>query len=137
MNKIKYYPNTKSEDFDVDIYRKREFHPNRYNKQGKLDKATIKRKRDETCGEQFSGIRPLLHHQIFLSNFINPETPYKGLLLFHGTGTGKTCAAISIAENFKEQAIKYNTKIYVILSGPTLRENFQRRLLGLFTGNTH
>lgn len=29
------------------------------------------------------------NHQEFVRNFISPETPYNGLLLFHGTGVGK------------------------------------------------
>lgn len=41
--------------------------------------------------------------QQFVSEFINPSTPYKGLLLFHQIGAGKTCASISIAENFKRK----------------------------------
>ena len=40
--------------------------------------------------------------QEFVSNFMNKDTPYKGLLLYHQIGAGKTCAAISIAENFKK-----------------------------------
>lgn len=38
--------------------------------------------------------------QIFVSKFINPKTPYKGLLVFHRIGAGKTCAAIQIAEQW-------------------------------------
>lgn len=54
----------------------------------------------------------------------------------HGTGTGKTCAAISIAEQFKEQVIKYNTKIYVLTSGTNIKENFKSELLTC-TGETY
>ena len=46
--------------------------------------------------------------QKFVSEFINPSTPYKGLLLFHQIGAGKTCAAISIAENFKKKKKYFN-----------------------------
>src|SRR5271168_2366518 len=42
-------------------------------------------------------------HQLFVKNFINPDTPYTRCLLKHSTGTGKTIAAISIAMQF----IKY------------------------------
>ena len=38
--------------------------------------------------------------QNFVSSYIHPDTPYKGLLLWHGVGVGKTCGAISISENF-------------------------------------
>lgn len=35
--------------------------------------------------------------QTFVSKFIHPNTPYKGLLIFHRIGAGKTCASILIA----------------------------------------
>lgn len=39
--------------------------------------------------------------QIFLSKYINPNTPYKGILIFHQIGSGKTCTSIQIAEAWK------------------------------------
>lgn len=42
-------------------------------------------------------------HQIFVKNLFNPHTEYKRLLLYHSTGTGKTLAILSIAEQY----IKY------------------------------
>ena len=41
--------------------------------------------------------------QLFVSKFINPKTPYKGLLVFHRIGAGKTCAAIQIAEQWVDK----------------------------------
>ena len=41
--------------------------------------------------------------QLFVSEFINPNTPYKGLLLFHKIGAGKTCASVNIAEKWKHK----------------------------------
>ena len=38
--------------------------------------------------------------QQFLSNFINPNTPYTSVLVYHKIGSGKTCAAIQIAEKY-------------------------------------
>lgn len=40
--------------------------------------------------------------QKFVADFINPKTPYKGILLCHKIGAGKTCAAIQIAEKWKK-----------------------------------
>ena len=31
----------------------------------------------------------------FVKNYISNNTPYNGLLIWHGVGVGKTCAAIS------------------------------------------
>jgi DNA polymerase III delta prime subunit len=54
----------------------------------------------------------------------------------HGTGTGKSCTAISIAEQFKEQIKKYNTKIYILTFGPNGRETIKSELLNC-TGETY
>ena len=51
-----------------------------------------------------------------MKNFISEETPYKSLLIFHGTGTGKTCSAVSIAENYKDIYFNKNKRIIVLLS---------------------
>lgn len=41
--------------------------------------------------------------QEFVSNFFNHSSAYKGLLLWHSVGTGKTCSAVSIAtKGFEE-----------------------------------
>ena len=37
-------------------------------------------------------------HQKVIRNFMSNETPYNGLLLFHGLGTGKTCSSIQVCE---------------------------------------
>ncbi len=39
-------------------------------------------------------------YQTFISNYINPNTPYKRLLVKWDTGVGKTLGAISLAMNF-------------------------------------
>lgn len=62
--------------------------------------------------------------QIAMRNFMLPGTPYNGLLLFHGTGVGKTCTAVTIAEMFKD--IQRNG-VFVLVR-PGLRDNFQRTL---------
>ena len=44
----------------------------------------------------------LAPYHIFLKNFICNDTPYNSILIYHGTGTGKTCSAVGIAENFRD-----------------------------------
>ena len=41
--------------------------------------------------------------QRFIASFLHPQTPYRGILLYHGVGVGKTCAAILTAEGYLEQ----------------------------------
>ena len=56
----------------------------------------------------------LSNTQILLKNFMSNMTPYRGLLIFHGTGVGKTCTGITIAENLKKIVNKNKKKIYLI-----------------------
>ncbi len=127
------YPEPNDEEFQMKTFKKREFYYHTIPKRKKLDSyEEIEDYRNEMCRGDFK----LREQQIIPTNFLSPETNYKGLLIMHGTGTGKTCTAISIAEQFKEQVVKYNTKIYVLTSGPNIRENFKGELL-FCTGETY
>ena len=81
------YPDTTDDNFQGKVYTKREFYFHKIPGRHKLQKyKDIKKYRDVICGSTDFKLQP---HQSFLGNFINPNTPYKGLLMFHGTGTGK------------------------------------------------
>src|SRR5437899_1064596 len=69
--------------------------------------------------------------QIFLSNFINPNTPYTGVLVNHRIGSGKSCAMIQIAEKWKR-----HKRIIVVLPA-SLRGNFRNELRSQCAGNTY
>ena len=127
------YPLPEDDDFQSNIFSKREFYYHTIPQRKKLETyEEISKYRDNSCKGDFR----LREQQIIPTNFLSPDTPYRGLLIMHGTGTGKTCTAISIAEQFKEQVIKYNTKIYVLTSGPNIKENFKSELL-FCTGETY
>ena len=133
--KIIPYPDRDDPNFGSILYKKREFQVFKYPERLLLtDYDKIKKYRDKSCLPSEFQLQP---HQSFLSNFINLNTPYNGVLIFHGTGTGKTCAAITIAENFKEQVIKHGTKIIILASGPTVKQNFTEQLLGSCTAGEY
>jgi len=120
------YPDINDDEFQKKIYQKREFYYHKIPQSQKINSySELKKIRDETCSTNVN----LQSHQSLLSNFINPETPYKGLLLFHGLGSGKTIAAVAIAENFKNLAVKYETKIYVLVPGPLLKESWKDEII--------
>jgi hypothetical protein len=137
MKKIKFkdfsYPETNDKDFQSKIFKKREFY---YHKVPQRDILTTKEEvenyRAINCN---ADIQPK-EQQYILPNFISPNTPYKGILLMHGVGSGKTMSSIRIAEQFKEQVKKYNTKIYVLVPGPNTKENFKKELINV-TGETY
>ena len=60
----------------------------------------------------------LLTHQKIVRDYINEYTPYRGLLIYHGLGSGKTCSSIGIAEGLKS-----NKKI-LIMTPASLRVNY-------------
>lgn len=45
----------------------------------------------------------LMVHQKVVADYLNLYTPYRGLLLYHGLGSGKTCTSIAIAEGMKSK----------------------------------
>lgn len=115
------------------IYKKREFYFYKYDDAQELTSDDdLKKYRYNTCARTIK----LRSYQALLSNYINPETPYKGLLVFHGTGTGKTCIAIKIAEGFKKMIQQYNTKILVLVPGPLIADSWRSQLLSC-TQNTY
>jgi len=89
----------------------------------------------------------LMFHQKLVSNFINPNTPYNGLLLVHEMGTGKTCTSVAVAERFiqtKEstplsesipQTILKN--IVVLTKGKGLQNNFINEIANVCTAGQY
>jgi hypothetical protein len=69
--------------------------------------------------------------QTFLSQFINPNTQYKGVLVYHRIGAGKTCTAVRISEEFK-----LKRKIIVVLPA-SLKGNFRTELRSPCAGNAY
>lgn len=76
------------------------------------------------CSETAFKLSP---HQIFVKRFLSPVTPYNGILLYHSVGVGKTCSAISIAE---QHIGLYNKKVLVVLSS-NLKDNFKKQIFDL------
>ena len=62
--------------------------------------------------------RELFIHQRIVREYLNIYTPYRGLLLYHGLGSGKTCTSIAIAEGAKTH------KRIFVLTPASLKTNF-------------
>jgi hypothetical protein len=58
---------------------------------------------DKTKGGQRSQSMQYTPTQDFIRNYFTPTNPVKGMLLWHGTGTGKTCCAIATTASFEKQ----------------------------------
>ena len=77
---------------------------------------------DITCESLYGGDDSasveLLIHQKIVRDYLNIYSPYRGLLLFHGLGSGKTCSSIAIAEGLK------TFKRIVVMTPASLRMNY-------------
>ena len=99
------YPSINSKDFYEKIVNKKEYNETKY-AENYYDTITI----EEKCNPASFSVE---NHQIFLRRFMNEDTPYKSILLYHGVGTGKTCAAITIAEGFKKSIMSVRKRIKI------------------------
>jgi hypothetical protein len=69
-----------------------------------------------------SAAMSLFPHQQIVKDYLNLYTPYRGLLLFHGLGSGKTCSSIAIAEGIKTE------KQIIIMTPASLQANYRNDL---------
>lgn len=89
---------------------------NKYKEEIKQSKESATCERDENA--DFS----LMSHQKIVRDYISTFTPYRGLLLYHGLGSGKTCSSIAIAEGMK------TSKKIIVMTPASLRMNYIEEL---------
>ena len=115
------YPSLDDPLFNQKIAERQEFYDTRYIG----NKGDLITESDKLCNAEFE----LAPHQLFVRNFMSFQTPYNSLLLFHGLGSGKTCSAISVAEEMRDymKQMGISQRILVIAS-PNVQENFKLQL---------
>lgn len=115
------YPSLDDPKFNYKIATRQEFYDTQY--VGKVE--PVEEASDKACSAEFE----LAPHQAFVRNFMSFQTPYNGLLLYHGLGSGKTCSAISVAEEvrvyMKQMGIE---KKIIIVASPNVQDNFRLQL---------
>ncbi len=70
-------------------------------------------------------------YQAFIRDYMRQAAPYRGVLVYHGLGSGKTCTSIAAAEALYSQS---NKKVFVF-TPKALKENFLDQLT--FCGFRH
>jgi hypothetical protein len=121
LDDIELYPTIDDANFASKIANRKEFSETKY--EGEIH--PIQKYADELCSAKFE----LLPHQMFVKNFMSYQTPYNGLLLYHGLGSGKTCSSIGIAEEMRAylKQLGISKRIFVIAS-PNVQTNFRAQL---------
>ena len=117
------YPSLDDPLFNAKIAQRKEFHDTRYEKPAFSE--SIEEISDKLCNADVE----MAPHQMFVRNFLSFNTPYNGLLLYHGLGSGKTCSAISVAEEMRNylNQMGISQRIFVVAS-PNVQENFKLQL---------
>lgn len=118
------YPDPDQKDFSEKLIQKKEFARNRSIPLYSLGQTDYDDIANTMCSSKDFRLSP---HQNFVSNFLSPQTPYNGLLLFAGVGVGKTASAISVAEKYYET---YKKRVLIILSG-NIKENFKKQIFDI------
>jgi hypothetical protein len=95
------------------------FFASRYKDIGKEGQITCKQ---ISNAKTDSAAMSLFPHQQIVKDYLNLYTPYRGLLLFHGLGSGKTCSSIAIAEGIKTE------KQIIIMTPASLQANYRNDL---------
>jgi hypothetical protein len=115
------YPHLDNRQFQKKISFKKEF---QYRYDGEIEDVS---KQSEIVCKKKS--RELFPHQEFIKRYISNDTPYNGMLLYHGLGSGKTCSAIGVTEALRVYS-KYiqGFKKIMIVASPNVQENFKLQL---------
>ena len=71
-----------------------------------------------SCERQSTEEFQLLINQRVVRDYLNIYTPYRGLLLYHGLGSGKTCTSIALAEGMKSH------RRIIVMTPASLKMNF-------------
>lgn len=85
--------------------------------------------RSKSCSAS-QGAFSLQSHQRFLRRVLSPDSPTRSVLVVHGTGTGKTCTAIQVAEEYILRPEFQEQKVLVVASS-AVQETFRDQLFDM------
>lgn len=77
---------------------------------------------EEEGSESASKYKPF-PHQRFVRDFMSENAPFSGILLYHGLGVGKTCAAIAVSE-----VLRTSVKRIIVMTQASLRHAFKQEM---------
>jgi hypothetical protein len=75
------------------------------------------------CSTPVNGNNAILPHQRFIRDYVQYDSPYRGILLYHGLGTGKSFSSIAAAEGF----LSRHQKIVVLIPA-SLLTNYRQEI---------
>jgi len=112
-------------DFILQTYMQFSPYLQRVLKEGKEAAAEPKPLDKDACKKRDPNKVETFYYQNFVRDFLSRGTPYRGLLVYHGLGTGKTCTSIAAAE-----ALYWGGKKTIFVLTPATLSNNYRKDLG-------
>ncbi len=119
-----YYPSIEDPDFRDKLMALKEINMHRISKYDDINSIEdFEKKANELCkGFDKSFFQYLMGH------YLSYRMPYKSMLIYYSVGVGKTCTAITIAENFLISHNSYDEpKIWVIMP-QAVEEGFKQQI---------
>jgi superfamily II DNA or RNA helicase len=98
------------------------FNPSKYATATPAKQAAPCKCTDDSCDLDDSYVK-LLRQQKIVKDYMQFESPYRGILLYHELGSGKSIASIAAAEGY------VNLKKIVIMTPASLSQNYENELL--------
>ena len=87
----------------------------------------LKTLRNQQCESSSQSGFKLQTQQRFLRRVLSPDSPARNVIMVHGTGTGKTCTAIQVAEEYILRPEFQDKKVFVVASA-AVQDNFHKEL---------
>ena len=69
-----------------------------------------------------------LNHQRLMARFLSSHTPYKGILVMHEPGTGKTCLSVAVIEQIISEGSLFRGAL-ILMKGKNLISNYKKELV--------
>ena len=91
---------------------------------------TLRKLREDACASSSIYDFKLQSQQRFLRRVLSPDSPTQNLLMVHGTGSGKTCSAIQIAEEYILRP-EFQEKRVLVLANPAVQDNFRTQIFDI------
>lgn len=91
---------------------------------------TLRKLREDACASSSGYDFKLQPQQKFLRRVLSPDSPTQNLLMAHGTGSGKTCSAIQIAEEYILRP-EFQDKRVLVLANPSVQDNFRTQIFDI------
>lgn len=82
---------------------------------------------EESVQKACGGFEKMMYQHL-MQHYLSRRSPYRGILLYHGLGVGKTCSSITIAEAFLTDHVSGEEPKIIVVSPTTLKKSYEDQI---------